>query len=120
MTRAVITEDTAAPISRESVAKYGDAVGDHNPVHFDLEFARNAGLPDTVVHGPFTAAIVTDRLIAQLGAQALLNLDLRLRGPVFPGDQLTVKPAEYGIDVFNQSGTLVATGVTIVEGDEDA
>ena len=120
MTHPTVQETTSAPITRERIADYGDAVGDHNPVHFDVAFARAAGLPDTVVHGPFTATIVIDQLIAQLGPDALLNLDLRLRGPVFPGDALTVRAAEYGVDVINQSGALIATGVTILTGDEDA
>jgi acyl dehydratase len=120
MSRPAITAATAAPITRERIADYGDAVGDHNPVHFDMEFARAAGLPDTVVHGPFCATIVIDQLIAQLGPDTLLNLDLRLRGPVFPGDELTITAADYGVDVHNQSGALVATGVTILQGDEDA
>ena len=116
----VLSETTTSPITRERIADYGDAVGDHNPVHFDVAFARAAGLPDTVVHGPFTATLVIDRIIAQLGPDALLNLDLRMRGPVFPGDSLTVRPAEYGVDVTNQAGVLVATGVTILAGGEDA
>jgi acyl dehydratase len=120
MTQPTLQEATSAPITRERVADYGDAVGDHNPVHFDVAFAKAAGLPDTVVHGPFTATIVIDHLIAQLGADALLNLDLRLRGPVFPGDTLTVRGTDYGVEVSNQSGTLIATGVTILSGDEDA
>ncbi len=120
-----IAEATAAAITREHVQDYGDAVGDHNPVHFDPAFAKAAGLPDTVVHGPLTAAIVIDLLISQLGADALLNLDLRLRGPVFPGDQLTITPHAFGVvdrgvEVHNQRGDLVATGVVILEGDDDA
>ena len=120
MSRPAIVPATAAAITRERIANYGDAVGDHNPVHFDIEFARAAGLPNTVVHGPFSAAIVIDQLIAQLGPDALLNIDLRLRGPVFPGDELTISAADYGVDVYNQSGALVATGVTILSGDEDS
>ncbi len=120
MSRPDLKAATAEPITRERIAAYGDAVGDHNPVHFDLAFAKAAGLPDTVVHGPFTAAIVVDLLVAQLGADALLNLDLRMRGPVFPGDVLTVTAAEFGVDVHNQSGVRVASGVTILFGDEDS
>jgi acyl dehydratase len=120
VSRPELTAATAAPLTRDRIADYGDAVGDHNPVHFDVEFAQAAGLPDTVVHGPFTTTIVIDQIIAQLGPDALLNLDLRLRGPVFPGDALTVSAADYGVDVHNQSGALVATGVTILSGDEDS
>ncbi len=124
-TQLSITEATAGPVTRDDVRRYGDAVGDHNPVHFDAEFAKAAGLPDTVVHGPLTTAIVLDVLVAQLGADAILNLDLRLRGPVFPDDQLTISPFQFGvedrgIEVHNQSGDLVATGLLILEGDPDA
>jgi acyl dehydratase len=120
VSRPEFAASTAAPITRDRIADYGDAVGDHNPVHFDVEFAKAAGLPDTVVHGPFTTTIVIDQIIAQLGPDALLNLDLRLRGPVFPGDALTVSAADYGVDVHNQSGALVASGVTILLGEEDS
>ena len=120
MSRPDLVPATASPITRDRIQAYGDAVGDHNPVHFDAAFARAAGLPDTVVHGPFTTAIVIDQLIAQLEADTVLNLDLRLRGPVFPGDELTVTAADYGVDVHSQSGALVATGVIILSGDPDS
>ena len=108
-----IAPTTLAPITRDQVQSYAEAVGDFNPVHFDVDFARAAGLPDTVVHGPLTVAKITDVLVAQLGADALLNLDVRLRAPVFPGDQLTVESAEYGVAVSKADGTVVATGVVI-------
>lgn len=120
MSRPDLRPATTAAVTRQRVADYGDAVGDHNPVHFDVAFAKAAGLPDTVVHGPFTATLVIDQVIGQLGPDALLNLDLRLRGPVFPGDELTVSPADFGVEVHNQAGALVATGVTILSGDEDS
>jgi acyl dehydratase len=125
MSRVELHPATARPIERDHVADYGDAVGDHNPVHFDLDFAKAAGLPDTVVHGPFSAAIVIDLIIAQVGAENLLNLDVRLRGPVFPGDELTITPVDFGeadrgVEVHNQSGQLIATAITIITGDPDA
>lgn len=120
MSRPDLRPATTAAVTPQRVADYGDAVGDHNPVHFDVAFAKAAGLPDTVVHGPFTATLVIDQVIGQLGPDALLNLDLRLRGPVFPGDELTVSPADFGVEVHNQAGALVATGVTILSGDEDS
>lgn len=125
MTRRALNPAEARPIERSDVANFGDAVGDHNPVHFDLEFAKAAGLPDTVVHGPLTAAIIVDQIVAQVGADNLLNLDVRMRGPVFPGDALVLTPIDYGPDdrgfeVHNRSGDLVATATTIIEGDPDA
>lgn len=111
-----IVPRTLAPISRGQVQDYAEAVGDFNPIHFDAEFAAAAGLPDTVVHGPLTVAKIADVLVAQLGADALLNLDVRLRAPVFPGDELTVEAADYGVSVHKADGTLVATAVVITGG----
>ena len=125
MSRIEVATATARPIERDQVAAYGDAVGDHNPVHFDPDFASSAGLPDTVVHGPLTTAIIVDQVIAQVGADKLRNLDVRLQSPVFPGDELTLSPIDYGevdrgVDVTNQRGEQVATVILILEGDPDA
>lgn len=124
MTRIEVTAATTRSIERDHVAAFGDAVGDRNPVHFDPAFAASAGLPDTVVHGPLTTAIIIDQVIAQVGAANLRNLDVRLRGPVFPGDAFTLAPIEYGeldrgVEVTNQRGEQVATVILILEGDPD-
>jgi acyl dehydratase len=109
---------TIAPITRDQVQRYAEAVGDFNPIHFDVAFAKAAGLPDTVVHGPLTVAKIADVLVAHLGVENLLNLDVRLRAPVFPGDELMVESAEYGVKVTKSDGTLAATAVVIVRGSE--
>lgn len=109
---------TVKPVTREQVAKYASAVGDFNPVHFDIEFAKAAGLPNTVVHGPLTVALVLDAIARQLGRDNILNLDTRLRAPVYPGDQLKVVSTDYGVEVRNGEGTLVATAVVLLRGEE--
>jgi len=124
MSTTQLRTTSSSPVTRDAVQSYGDAVGDHNPVHFDRAFAAAAGFPDTVVHGPLTTAIVIDQIVSQLGADQILNLDLRLRGPVFPGDELTVAPTEWGEGtdgflVSNQRGERVATGTIITRGGDD-
>jgi acyl dehydratase len=111
---------TVAPTTRDQVQQYGEAVGDFNPIHFDPDFARKAGLPDTVVHGPLTVARIADVLVAQLGVDALLNLDVRLRAPVFPGEELVVEGADYGVKVTKADGTVAATAVVIVRDEQSA
>lgn len=113
-----IPATTIGPITREQVRSYAEAVGDFNPIHFDVSLARAAGLPDTVVHGPLTVAKIVDALVGHLGTDALLNLDVRLRAPVFPGDELTVSSADYGVAVAKADGTLAATAVVITRGSE--
>ena len=39
------------PISRTTLALFAGASGDHNPVHIDLDFVKNAGFDDVFAHG---------------------------------------------------------------------
>ncbi|WP_420443365.1 MaoC family dehydratase [Candidatus Poriferisodalis sp.] len=124
MTDFEFTQAPAPTITREAMRSFVDGVGDANPVHTDPEFAAKAGLPDVVVQASHTTAIALDALVAQFGADAILNLDVRLRGPVFPGDDLTVSPVSFGehdrgVEVRNQRGDVVATGIVILRGGPD-
>jgi acyl dehydratase len=39
------------PITRHRLALYCGASGDHNPIHVDIDFAKQAGFPDVFSHG---------------------------------------------------------------------
>lgn len=43
--------------SSEDVLEYSKVSHDSNPVHFDPQFARNAGFDDRLVHGMLVAAL---------------------------------------------------------------
>lgn len=107
-------EATTAPVARVQIARYACAVGDFNPIHVDEEFAKAAGMPSVIAHGPLTAALVIDQLVAQAGAEALRGADVRFRAPVFPGDTLTVVLAEGGFEARKADGSVAAT-VTLTE-----
>jgi acyl dehydratase len=98
-----------APLTRVQIARYAGAVDDFNPIHVDEEFARGAGMPSVIAHGPLTVALALDLLVAQVGTAGLSSLDARLTAPVFPGDRLTVVPTDAGAQVEKQDGTVVAT-----------
>ena len=40
-----------APVNRTTLALFGGASGDHNPIHIDMDFARASGMPDVFAHG---------------------------------------------------------------------
>ena len=44
------------PISRTTLALYGGASGDHNPMHIDIDYARAAGETDVFAHGMLVMA----------------------------------------------------------------
>jgi acyl dehydratase len=44
------------PISRTTLALYGGASGDHNPMHIDIDYAKAAGENDVFAHGMLVMA----------------------------------------------------------------
>jgi acyl dehydratase len=44
------------PISRATLAQFGSASGDLNPIHVDIDVARSAGLEDVFAHGMLSMA----------------------------------------------------------------
>jgi acyl dehydratase len=105
----VFAEATTADLRRVQIARYACAVGDFNPVHVDEDFARAAGLPSVIAHGPLSAALALDAIVAQVGVESLQGADIRLRAPVFPGEGLTVVPTDDGAEVRKPDGTIAMT-----------
>ncbi|MBO9474497.1 MaoC family dehydratase [Shimia sp. R10_1] len=63
---------TFGPISRTTLALYAGASGDHNPIHIDLDFARNAGMDDVFAHGMLSMAQL-GRLVTNWAGQDRLR-----------------------------------------------
>jgi acyl dehydratase len=78
------------PFDREALARYATASGDENPLHFDADAARAAGLADTPVHGmlmlscfePFLREWRSDVLVTRLSAKFL--------SPVLAGEGIRI------------------------------
>jgi acyl dehydratase len=102
-------------VTRVQIARYAGAVGDFNPIHVDEGFARAAGMPSVIAHGPLTLTLAIDALVAQVGADALRRFDARLRAPVVPGDALTVSTSDDTVEVTTGTGNVVATAGIAVE-----
>ena len=60
------------PISRQTLALYAGASGDHNPVHIDSDFAKQAGLEDVFAHGMLSFGILA-RVVTQWAGGARLR-----------------------------------------------
>jgi len=50
------------PITRHRLALYCGASGDHNPIHVDIDFAKQAGFPDVFSHGMLVMAYLGQAL----------------------------------------------------------
>jgi acyl dehydratase len=77
-------------ITRDHLKAYAAASGDHNLIHLDEKFAREAGFPGVIVHGMLSMAFMADHLIHNFpeASYKLLRLKTRFRKVTFPGDRL--------------------------------
>src|SRR5260370_826555 len=86
--------------TREQIAAYAEASGDHNPIHLDDDFARSVGLPGVIAHGMLQMGIMaTVAAEAAGGPDRLRRLFVRFAGMVVPGDTVTFRAEPDGQSV---------------------
>ena len=67
-------------VNRTTLALFGGASGDHNPIHLDLDVARRAGMPDVFAQGMLGMAWL-GRLLTDWAPQSRLRrFDVRFLG----------------------------------------
>jgi len=119
--------EATVEIAPDQSLRYADASGDHNPLHKDDDFAREAGLPGRILHGICTMAMAQNAVIdglANADPKRLRSLRGRFTRPVFMGDELTTRvyELEQGVDgavvvyeVLNQQGrAVIKEGLAVV------
>ena len=110
----VVTQKSVT-FSRDQIAAYAEASGDHNPIHLDDDFARTVGLPGIIAHGLLQMGVMgTVAAEAAGGPGKLRRLYCRFAGMVVPGDEVTftAEPAGPGrleLRAVNQRGEAVLT-----------
>jgi acyl dehydratase len=101
--------------TREQIAAYAEASGDHNPIHLDDDFARSVGLPSVIAHGMLQMGIAaTVAAEAAGGPERLRRMSVRFAGMVVPGDTVTFTATPVGdgkldLRAVNQRGEAVLT-----------
>lgn len=125
-------EPTTYAVGREKIREYASAVGETNPLHFDVEVARAAGYAD-VVAPPMFAVVYAGRAVgpALFDPEVGINFSMLVHGGqelrwgplVVAGDEITTTASVkdiserggMGFFVFesvseNQRGETVCTG----------
>lgn len=72
-----IPELTTQPITRQALALYCGASGDHNPIHVDLDFAKAAGFDDVFAHGMLSMAYLGRLLTNWVPLTAIREFSVR-------------------------------------------
>ncbi len=115
-------------LTQEQIARYADAVGDHNPIHVDEAFARATPFGGTIAHGMLVLAAISEMMAAAFGEawRTAGKLRVRFRAPARPGDAITAsaKPQKsrhdatlvYAVECRNQQNELLISGTAEVSG----
>ena len=72
--------------------RYAGASGDFNPIHIDVDFAKQVGLPSNILHGLYTMAQVARANVNAAGGdpRSLKRLSVQFRGMGFPEQEITI------------------------------
>jgi len=70
------------------LALYAGASGDHNPVHIDIDFAQQAGMPDVFAHGMLSMAYLGRLLTNWVPQNQIRTFSARFVGITNLGDRL--------------------------------
>ena len=79
---------TVPPLTRHTLALYCGASGDHNPIHVDIDFAKQAGLGDVIAHGMLSMGWLGRLVTGWAPQQALRSLGTRFVAMTRVGDRI--------------------------------
>jgi len=95
-------------ITTTMVKHFGEATGDHNPLHFDEEFASKTKFGGKIVHGMLTAGLISASMTECYGVGTIyIEQDLKFMAPVREGD--TVK-----VEFYNESSDRKKTKLFVI------
>ena len=95
------------PITRSTLALYAGASGDHNPIHIDLDFAKESGMKDVFAHGMLIMAYLGKAVTNIVPQSNLKNFSVRFSSITNIGDILTCSGKVKKIDKNNSKKTIV-------------
>jgi len=104
-------------LGRKDFVKYAGASGDFNPIHYNQQFATDAGYPSVFGQGMLTAALMANAVTEWLGLAGLQRFQTRFTGQVWPGNTVTVTGEV--TDKYDEDGeTLVDLDLQAANEDE--
>lgn len=88
-----MSASTEKTISAADVATFAQISGDDNPIHVDEEYAKNSAFGKRIVHGMFSAALISAVAGTKLPGYGgvYLSQELKFRKPIFIDDTVVTK-----------------------------
>lgn len=110
-------------ITEADIVLHSGLSGDHNLIHTDENFARQAGFKGRIAHGHFTLAVMIgleSRLNLTERAIAFLGIDkLKFTAPVYPGDTIRSELEVIGKRETRKAGRGIITIRSICKNQKD-
>jgi len=113
-------------MTEADIFAFSAITGDFNPIHVNVEFAKESIFKQRVVHGMLTAGLI-DSTLTNIGGAGNIHLSqfVKFMAPVFIGDTVTVISEVVGKDeaknritvksaVTNQEGKTVLEGEALI------
>lgn len=87
------TYQTKFSISQEEVEKFAEVCGDKNPVHLDADYAATTPFKQPIVHGMFSASIISRVMGMEFPGEGTIYLgqNLDFKRPVYASKEYEVK-----------------------------
>ncbi len=80
-------------IDQERINRWARISGDFNPLHVELEYAKNTSFKGTIAHGPMSLAFLNELMMNCFGERWAVGgqlKDVRFVAPVRPGDRVKI------------------------------
>jgi acyl dehydratase len=90
------------PITRKELAIYCGASGDHNPIHVDIDYAKESGLDDVIAHGMLSMAFLGRLVTNWVSQESVREFKTRFTAMTLVGDTVTCRGKI--IEKFNEAG----------------
>jgi acyl dehydratase len=86
---AELARDWYPAVTRYALAMYAGASGDDNPIHLDIDHARDAGFPDVFAHGMLIMGYMGRTLRGVAGARTVLAFSTRFSAITWVGNEIS-------------------------------
>ena len=102
------------PITRSTLALYAGASGDHNPMHIDIDFAKQAGSDDVFAHGMLIMAYLGRSITNIISHSNLKSFSVRFCSITNVGDVITCKGKVLKID-NDKPKSIIVIGLNAID-----
>jgi acyl dehydratase len=100
-------EQQTAAVTTQQLVRYAGASDDYNRIHYDQQYAQDAGLGGVIAHGMLTMAFMARAAADWAGPRGRVErITARFTAPVRPGDSVHVVGTVTGKERLGDEGRV--------------